>query len=278
MPIIRGHHSFDDHFTQIPNAWIRDSRLSFKARGLLAEILSHRSGWSISLNSLAQGKDGKDAVRSAVNELMEFGYLSRSERREKDELGRMTDYVYTTHDPADSPTLDFPTLDNPTPKKNITKEEQVKEVNPHPAGEEDFEAFWEVYPKKVDKFNAKKAFLKAVKEHGAEDILKGAQRLAEDPNLPPRQFIPYPASWLRAGGWSNEPYAPRERSKEELRDIEAEKARKAREIERERSEALRAEMKAAKERATEAPDCEHGLPLWKCLPCCQRLAEAEKKS
>ena len=35
MPVIRGHHSFDNHFTQIPNHWLRDSRLSFKARGLM---------------------------------------------------------------------------------------------------------------------------------------------------------------------------------------------------------------------------------------------------
>ena len=35
MPLIRGYHSFDDHFTQIPNSWLRDTRLSLKAIGLL---------------------------------------------------------------------------------------------------------------------------------------------------------------------------------------------------------------------------------------------------
>lgn len=131
MPIIRGHHSFDDHFTQIPNAWVRDQRLSFKARGLLAELMSHRSGWSVSLKALSQGKDGRDAVRGAVNELIALGYLTRSEQRERDDLGHLTDYTYTTHDPcegAENPMLENPTLDNPTTKKTITKEEQVKEL------------------------------------------------------------------------------------------------------------------------------------------------------
>ena len=41
MPLIRGHHTFDDQFVQIPNAWMRDNRLSLKARGLLAQIKTH---------------------------------------------------------------------------------------------------------------------------------------------------------------------------------------------------------------------------------------------
>jgi len=137
MPIIRGQHSFDDHFTQIPNAWVRDSRLSFKARGLLAELMSHRTGWSITLKNLAQGKDGRDAVRGAVNELIALGYLTRSDERGHDEKGRLTDYTYQTHDPfqegADLPTLEKPTLENPHTKKTISKEEQSKELKKNKA-------------------------------------------------------------------------------------------------------------------------------------------------
>lgn len=279
MPIVRSRHTFEDHFTQIPNAWLRDTRLSLKSKGLLAQLMTHSPGWSVSIRSLAEANGcGRDLIASAISELEDAGYLSRTQERTND--GRFSETVWTTSEPgvADYPLPENPVTVNPATKNTITKEEQYKEVNPHPAGEENFEIFWEVYPKKVDKFNAKKAFVKAVKEHGADVIVEGARRLANDPNLPPRQFIPYPASWLRAGGWSNEPYAPRERSKEEVQAQALKDAQKAREIERERSEAIRAEMKAAKERATQAPDCEHGLPLWKCVPCCLRLAEEDKKS
>ena len=70
MPLIRGHHSFDDHYTQIPNEWLRDTRLTFKSRGLLALIMSHSQGWSLSIASIANAnQEGKDAIRSAIKQL-----------------------------------------------------------------------------------------------------------------------------------------------------------------------------------------------------------------
>jgi len=275
MPIVRSRHTFEDQFTQIPNAWLRDKRLSLKSKGLLAQLMTHSPGWSVSIRSLAEANGcGRDLIASAISELEDAGYLSRTQERSDD--GRFSETVWTTSEPvADSPLPENPVTDNKATKNTITKEEQIKEVIPHPAGEDEFESFWEIYPKKVDKFNAKKAFVKAVKDNGLEDILNGARRLANDPNLPPRQFIPYPASWLRAGGWSNEPYAPRERSKEELADLEMEKARVARERELQRSRELAEEMRLARENATSAPECEHGLSLWRCIPCSKRLAEEE---
>ena len=124
MPLIRGHHSFDDHFTQIPNAWLRDNRLSFKARGILSLIMSHREGWSLSIQSLAdQNLEGKDAIRSAIEELETAGYLTRDQVNER---GRFGESIWMTKDPADLPMAENPMTENPTPKKTITKEEQSK--------------------------------------------------------------------------------------------------------------------------------------------------------
>jgi len=124
VPIIRGHHNFDDHYTQMPNAWLRDARLSFRARGLISLIMSHSQGWSLSINSLAdQNQEGKDALRSAILELEALGYLSRSQPNEG---GRFGESIWTTHDPEDSPLTEKPLTVNPTPKKTITKEDQVK--------------------------------------------------------------------------------------------------------------------------------------------------------
>ncbi len=72
-----------------------------------------------------------------------------------------------------------------------------------------FDRFWSVYPRRVGKEGAKKAFLKAVKQVGADVIVAGARRFAEDPNLPEKQFIPHPATWLNRGSWDDEPLPPR---------------------------------------------------------------------
>jgi hypothetical protein len=71
---------------------------------------------------------------------------------------------------------------------------------------EPFELFWSVYPRRVGKTAALKAFDKAVKTVGLDTVLQGVQRLADDPNLPDKQYIPHPATWLNEGRWDDEPY------------------------------------------------------------------------
>lgn len=74
----------------------------------------------------------------------------------------------------------------------------------------DFARFWELYPRKVGKAAAEKAFETAVKRVGIRTVAQGVQRLASDPNLPGKQFIPHPETWLKQGRWDDEPYSPPE--------------------------------------------------------------------
>lgn len=217
MPLIKGSHSFDDHFTQIPNAWVRDSRLSLKARGLLVQLMSHRVGWSVSIRNLAKTNNcGLRTIRTAVDELIEFGYLSRSDEQGRDDEGNFTDYTYTTQDPpeyAEVARLRFATTrsattDNDTTKNTISK--KTIEKNKESIRQQQFEAFWAVYPNKVDKGRARKAFAKI----GVDllgDVVAGATRFANDPNLPPKQFVPYPATWLNGERWEEGPLPERGR-------------------------------------------------------------------
>lgn len=65
-------------FVAILNDTARDAELSFRARGVLAYMLSHRDGWRFSVDSIARaGKEGREAVRTAIHELEEAGYLER---------------------------------------------------------------------------------------------------------------------------------------------------------------------------------------------------------
>lgn len=72
-----------------------------------------------------------------------------------------------------------------------------------------FAEFWQTYPRKVGKDDARSAWHAAKKRAGQQAIIDGSARLASDPNLPETQFIPYPATWLRRGGWQDEPLPPR---------------------------------------------------------------------
>lgn len=195
MPLIRGHHAFDDHFTQIPNEWLRDTRLSFKARGVLAMIMSHREGWSLSINSIAsQNQEGKDAIRSAIQELETAGYLHRTQINEG---GKFGEAVWVTQDPSDLPMADFPTTENPTTKNTNNKEDQYKKNI-----EELFGEFWNAYPKKIDKAKAYKAFRSALKRASFEDILAGVIAYRNDPTRNP-DYTKYPTTWLNADAWEN---------------------------------------------------------------------------
>ena len=89
--------------------------------------------------------------------------------------------------------------------------EELEPLNTQTSVNELFNEFWDVYPKHLQKGEARKAFFKAVNRVGdADTILDGARRMAADPNLPVKQFIPYPATWLNRDGWDDEPFAPRE--------------------------------------------------------------------
>lgn len=72
-----------------------------------------------------------------------------------------------------------------------------------------FDDFWAAYPKRVGKDAARKAYLKALKRADEDRIISGATRYASDANLPEKQFIPDPSSWLNSGRWDDEPCPPK---------------------------------------------------------------------
>ncbi|MDR1185445.1 MAG: hypothetical protein LBK67_11715 [Coriobacteriales bacterium] len=77
----------DKGWSRVPNAIINDNTLSLSALGLLTKLLSLGEGWNISLSGLvACCRDGRDRIRSALEELIRQGFVYLDERR--DERGR----------------------------------------------------------------------------------------------------------------------------------------------------------------------------------------------
>jgi hypothetical protein len=98
MSIIRSPRLAQD-FTIISNATVRDSRLSYRASGVLADLLSRPDNWrtdSVALSRARPSGEGRDAVRKALAELETHGYIVRTKVR--DDLGRWStaSMVYDT--------------------------------------------------------------------------------------------------------------------------------------------------------------------------------------
>lgn len=65
-------------YTVMSNCHLRDKRLSLKAKGLLSQMLSLPEDWDYTLTGLSSiNRESKDAIRSAVNELEQAGYIRR---------------------------------------------------------------------------------------------------------------------------------------------------------------------------------------------------------
>lgn len=97
--ITRIHLKFERDFTQLPNAWLRDRRLSRGARGLLGEIMTHdTNAFQLTLEGLvATGVEGRDALRRMINELERYGYLHRIQKRRSG--GRLAGHDWVIQDP-----------------------------------------------------------------------------------------------------------------------------------------------------------------------------------
>jgi len=128
--------AFERDFTQIPNDWLRDSQLSLGARGLLAYLMTHRDGFTVTHKSLAAtNPEGSTALQRIVDELKRERYLVIT--KERGNHGRIAGYTWELTDPAeekrrstpylDLPGLGSPDLDNPDTDNARLKEEQSQE-------------------------------------------------------------------------------------------------------------------------------------------------------
>ena len=85
-----------EHFTILPNALLRDTSISFRARGILVMMLSLPEDWQSYQTWIEeQGTEGREAIRSALKELETSGYLQRERVREK---GKLMSFIWQWFD------------------------------------------------------------------------------------------------------------------------------------------------------------------------------------
>ena len=86
-------------FARIDNAALQDDRLSFRARGVLAYVLSRPDSWTHSADRLSAAScDGVDAIRGALRELEAAGYAEL--RRVRSSRGSVVHRWYFNETPS----------------------------------------------------------------------------------------------------------------------------------------------------------------------------------
>jgi len=116
----------------------------------------------------------------------------------------------------------------------------------------EFDLFWKTYPRKTAKGAARKAWDKLTEEN-RKAALAGAARFAADPNRE-ETFTPYPATWLNAEQWEDEPLPPAKLSQEAIREQETARAREKARRDREEAQRLTQLQDEARAKAVPMPD------------------------
>ena len=119
-----------------------DSRLSWKAKGIMLYLLSRPNDWAINLVDVEkQSTDGRDGVQSGVNELIELGYLERLQNRKGGKFGGVEYIVHeepiatatgktvngkTVNGKSQTTNNDYTNKDNTNTEKDNIKAEKTK--------------------------------------------------------------------------------------------------------------------------------------------------------
>jgi hypothetical protein len=126
-----------------------------------------------------------------------------------------------------------PPVDDPRPpvaRELIPNELKPRETNSSIervqkpiTSDEDFEKFWNVYPRKTSKGHARRAWGKALRSVSLPEILDAAAQYRDDPNRDPA-FTAHPATWLNGERWLDSPLPERNDSRsdkkvDEVRDV-----------------------------------------------------------
>lgn len=100
---------YDRDFTIVSNEFLKDARLSWKAKGIIAYVAMLPDDWVLNMRDLTnRATDGRDSLYSGIKELEMCGYCAKTMRRNPD--GTIAGYAYEI---CDKPVFDQPFTENP---------------------------------------------------------------------------------------------------------------------------------------------------------------------
>ncbi|EMI3508388.1 TPA: DnaD domain protein [Bacillus cereus] len=116
----------DSNYSVINNTGLKDERLSWKAKGILAYALTLPDDWTFHISELARhAKDGEDSLRTGFKELKELGYVKRYPVRDGNtkKIARWDTEIYET------PQRDMPQMENQDVVKPYEENQKLLNTN-----------------------------------------------------------------------------------------------------------------------------------------------------
>lgn len=141
--IFRTVHNSQNPYFQMNKASVDDERLSYKAVGIHAYLMSKPDNWLANEVDLTKRHDdGKAAVRAGVQELIEYGYMTRVQMRKENKIigWRLDTYetpqLNPNHKEGDQP--EFITIDLDSENQNVGElDSDFQDVGKQDVGKQD---------------------------------------------------------------------------------------------------------------------------------------------
>ncbi|MGW0064792.1 hypothetical protein ACWDTT_33315 [Streptosporangium sandarakinum] len=197
------------NYTPLRNSVLQDHRLTYAARGLLADLLSRKNGTKVDIKGLSSAcPDTQQAIAKGYAELVKYGYVVRRRVKNPD-TGKITTeiHVYDVPQVAEAPEADLslitpslssPSLGSPSP---FPSGEKTGETNP-PSHTPPAPKAAEPEPKVPGGRLAEIIEEETPETAQCVQILAGLGRRYEQLHLGRREMstlIPMVAEWLRRG-------------------------------------------------------------------------------
>jgi hypothetical protein len=120
MPILRVKKEQRRSYVIMDTRPLSDPRLSWKAKGILAYLLGKPNDWTVRVRDLVKrSPDGDYAVQSGLDELMEFGYVTREQHRT--DAGKFAEVEYIVREAplGGFPVAGFPVAGGPVADNHV---------------------------------------------------------------------------------------------------------------------------------------------------------------
>lgn len=109
-----------ENYVILDKRFLNNANISWQAKGLLAYMLALPNDWQFNVQDLKKrSKNGRDATKTIINELVAAGYIQKEQIRTAGKFGKV-DYVVRETPLTDNPSTEKPSTENPPLLNNNT--------------------------------------------------------------------------------------------------------------------------------------------------------------
>lgn len=194
-------------FTLVANEVLKSSNLSWKAKGLYAYLFSKPDDWDFSSTRMVvESKDGRESIMTGLQELEKHGFLERKRLPN----GKM-EYTLKYSDKSLSREIPLgveePKSGNPTVGKTLCGESRPISNIEYTTNTEEkviytFDAFWNIYPKKVERKKSELKWSRLSKK--IQDLIIKDVPLRKGGRKWQAGFVENPLTYLNGERWNDE--------------------------------------------------------------------------